>query len=210
MTTNSPAEYNPQFNQPKNVGLLTGIVAIILGVAAILIPNISTLVAETWLALILISVGATNTFYAARNRPEGFGWQVFLGLLYIGTGILLFAYPLNGVLTLTLLLGSFFLTEGVFESVLAFRLRPQKNWGWVLSNGIITLILGLLVWFEWPQDAPWAIGTLVGISVLSTGVSRVMLSLNHQNTMPTAPSEPAMPPAAVNPEAAGTDLEPMP
>jgi uncharacterized membrane protein HdeD (DUF308 family) len=190
MTTDSPAEYNPQFNQPKNVGLLTGVVAIILGVAAILIPNISTLVAETWLALILTSVGATNTFYAAKNRPEGFGWQVFLGLLYIGTGILLFAYPLNGVLTLTLLLGSFFLTEGVFESVLAFRLRPQKNWGWVLSNGIITLILGLLVWFEWPQDAPWAIGTLVGVSILSTGVSRVMLSLNHQTSTTSNPPTP--------------------
>lgn len=181
MTTNNPAEYKPEFNQPKNIGLLTGIIAIVLGVAAILIPNISTLVAETWLALILISVGASNTFYAAKNRPDGFGWQVFLGLLYIGTGVLLFAYPLNGILTLTLLLGSFFLTEGVFESVLAFKLRPQKNWGWVLGNGVITLILGLLVWLEWPQDAPWAIGTLVGISVLSTGVSRVMLSLN-QNT----------------------------
>jgi uncharacterized membrane protein HdeD (DUF308 family) len=180
MTMNRPTEYKPEFNQPKNMGLLTGIIAIVLGVAAILIPNISTLVAETWLALILISVGASNTFYAAKNRPDGFGWQVFLGLLYVGTGILLFAYPLNGILTLTLLLGSFFLTEGVFESVLAFKLRPQKNWGWALGNGIITLILGLLVWFEYPQDAPWAIGTLVGISVLSTGVSRVMLSLNQK------------------------------
>jgi uncharacterized membrane protein HdeD (DUF308 family) len=192
MTTDSPAEYQPEFNQPKNIGLLTGIIAIVLGVAAILIPNISTLVAETWLAIILISVGASNTFYAARKRPDGFGWQVLLGLLYIGTGILLFAYPLNGILTLTLLLGSFFLTEGVFESVLAFKLRPQKNWGWVLGNGIITLILGLLVWFEYPQDAPWAIGTLVGISVLSTGVSRVMLSLNQKpaidSPLPNPPS----------------------
>jgi uncharacterized membrane protein HdeD (DUF308 family) len=86
MTMNSPAEYKPQFNQPKNVGLLTGIVAIVLGIAAILIPNISTLVAETWLALILISVGASNTFYAAKNRPDGFSWQVFLDLLYIMQG----------------------------------------------------------------------------------------------------------------------------
>lgn len=197
MTMNSPAEYKPKFNQAKNVGLLTGIVAIVLGIAAILIPNISTLVAETWLALILIGVGASNTVYAAKNRPDGFGWQVFLGLLYIGTGILLFAYPLNGVLTLTLLLGSFFLTEGVFESVLAFKLRPQKNWGWVLGNGIITLILGLLVWFEWPQDAPWAIGTLVGISVLSTGVSRVMLSLNQNPTIDSPLPNPPSPDSTV-------------
>jgi uncharacterized membrane protein HdeD (DUF308 family) len=197
MTTNSPTEYKPEFNQPKNMGLLTGIIAIILGIAAILIPNISTLVAEAWLALILISVGTSNTFYAAKNRPDGFGWQVFLGLLYVGTGVLLFAYPLNGILTLTLLLGSFFLTEGVFESVLALKLRPQRNWGWVLGNGIITLILGLLVWFEYPQDAPWAIGTLVGISVLSTGVSRVMLSLNQKPAIDPPPASPPSPDSMV-------------
>jgi uncharacterized membrane protein HdeD (DUF308 family) len=188
MTTNNPAELKPAFNQPRNVGLLIGIVAIVLGAVAILIPQFSTLIAETWLALILISVGASNAFYAINRRPEGFGWRIFLGVLYIVTGILLFAYPLPGVLTLTLLMGSFFLTEGVFESILAFRLRPQKNWGWVFANGIITFVLGLLVWFQWPQDASWAIGTFVGISVLSTGVSRVMLSLSDQPPLPADPT----------------------
>jgi uncharacterized membrane protein HdeD (DUF308 family) len=188
MTTNDPTQSKPAFNQPRNPGLLIGIVSIVLGAIAIIIPSFSTLVAETWLALILISVGASNTFYAIKRRPESFGWRIFLGILYIATGILLFVYPLTGVLTLTLLMGSFFLTEGVFESILAFKLRPQKNWGWVLGNGIITLVLGLLVWFQWPQDAPWAIGTLVGISVLSTGVSRVMLSLSDQPPLPSDPT----------------------
>jgi uncharacterized membrane protein HdeD (DUF308 family) len=187
MTTNSPTEYQPQFQQPRNLGLFIGILAIVLGAVAILIPSFSTLVAETWLALILISVGTSNAFYAIKRRPEGFGWRISLGILYVATGILLFVYPLTGVLTLTLLMGSFFLTEGVFESVLAFKLQPQKNWGWVLANGIVTLGLGLLVWFQWPQDAPWAIGTLVGISVLSTGVSRVMLSLSDQPPSPSSP-----------------------
>ncbi len=188
MTTNSPTQYPPQFRQQRNIGLVIGIVAIVLGAIAMIAPSFSTLVAETWLALILISVGASNTFYAIQHRPEGFGWRIFLGILYVATGILLFVYPLTGVLTLTLLMGSFFLTEGVFESVLAFKLRPQRNWGWVLANGIITLVLGLLVWFQWPQDAHWAIGTLVGISVFSTGVSRVMLSLSDQTAQPAAPT----------------------
>jgi uncharacterized membrane protein HdeD (DUF308 family) len=188
MTTNNPTESKPQFNQPRNVGLLIGIIAVVLGAVAIFIPTFSTLIAETWLALILISVGTSNAFYAIKHRPEGFSWRIFLGVLYIIAGILLFVYPLLGILTLTLLMGSFFLTEGVFESVLAFKLRPQKNWGWVLANGIVTLILGALVWFQWPQDAPWAIGTFVGISVLSTGISRVMLSLNDQPLLPTDPT----------------------
>jgi uncharacterized membrane protein HdeD (DUF308 family) len=96
---------------------------------------------------------------------------------------MLFVNPLRGVLTLTLLLGSFLLTEGVVELILAFRLRPQQNWTWVLSDGIITLLLGGIIWFQWPFNAPWIIGTLVGVSVLSTGVSRVMLSLNVRSAL---------------------------
>jgi uncharacterized membrane protein HdeD (DUF308 family) len=96
---------------------------------------------------------------------------------------MLFINPLTGVLTLTLLLGSFVLTEGVFELILAFRLRPQQNWTWALGNGIITLLLGAMIWFQWPFNAPWLIGTLVGASVLFTGVSRVMLSLNVRSAL---------------------------
>ena len=188
MTTNNPTDYKPEFDQPRNLGLLIGLVAIVLGAVAIFAPAFSTLVAETWLALILISVGASNAFYAIKHRPESFGWRVFLGVLYIITGLLLFIYPLPGILTLTLLMGSFFLTEGVVECVLAFKLRPQKNWGWVLANGIVTLVLGVLVWLQWPQDANWAIGTFVGISVLSTGVSRVMLSLSDRPPLTDDPN----------------------
>jgi uncharacterized membrane protein HdeD (DUF308 family) len=186
MTTNSTTEYQPKLNPTRNMGIGVSIVTIVLGIAAILLPSFSTLVVESWLAFILISVGAGNAFYAIQRRPEGFGWQVFLGILYVGTGILLLTNPLGGALTITLLLGSFFLTEGVFESIMAFKVRPQKNWGWVLANGVLTFGLGLLVWLGWPQDAFWTIGTLVGISVLSTGVSRLMLSL-HANTTPMPP-----------------------
>jgi uncharacterized membrane protein HdeD (DUF308 family) len=189
MTTNSTTEYQSKLNSTKNMGLGVSIITIVLGIVGILIPIFTTLVIETWLAFILISVGAGNTFYAIRRRPEGFAWQIFLGILYIGTGILLLVSPLVGALTLTLLLGSFFITEGVFECIMAFKLRPQKNWSWVLANGIITFSLGLFVWSEWPQDAFWTIGTLVGISVLSTGISRLMLSLHATPTVmpPTLP-----------------------
>jgi uncharacterized membrane protein HdeD (DUF308 family) len=96
---------------------------------------------------------------------------------------MLFVSPLKGALTLTLLLGSFLLTEGVFNLILAFRLRGQQNWTWVLSDGIITLLLGGMIWFQWPFNAPWLIGTLVGVSVLFTGISRVMLSLNARSAL---------------------------
>ena len=168
-----------------NGSLLIGALLIILGIVAIASPAFSTIVAETWIAFILVSAGASKLVYAfqTRNNDQGFIWKLLLSVLYIATGVMLFVYPLTGVLTLTLLLGSFLLTEGVFELILAFRLRPQQNWTWALGNGIITLLLGAMIWFQWPFNAPWLIGTLVGVSVLFTGVSRVMLSLNARSAL---------------------------
>ena len=167
-----------------NGSLLIGVLLVVLGIAAIAVPQVSTIVVETWIALILVSAGAGKLVYAFQFRNDrGFIWQLLLSILYIATGVMLFFNPLTGVLTLTLLLGSFLLTEGVFNLILAFRLRPQQNWTWVLTDGIITLLLGLMIWFQWPFNAPWLIGTLVGVSVLFTGVSRVMLSLSARSAL---------------------------
>lgn len=167
----------------KNGSLISGILLVVLGVAAIALPAFSTIVAETWIALILASAGVTKLVYAFQTREQqssgSFIWKILLGALYIATGVMLFFNPLTGVLTLTLLLGSFLLTEGVFELILAFRLRPQANWIWTLVNGIVTLALGAMIWFQWPSNAPWLIGTFVGISILFTGISRTTLALNR-------------------------------
>lgn len=178
MSTGSTTQLNQIYKKQTNIGIGVGILLIVLGIVAVALPNVTTLVAETWIAIILASAGASNIFYAIQTRSEGFIWKLLLGILYVATGIMLFVYPLTGILTLTLLLGSFLLTEGVFELILAFRVRPRPNWGWLLANGIVTLVLGGLVWFQWPSNAPWLLGTLVGVSVLSTGVSRLMLSLH--------------------------------
>ena len=175
MTTN----VSPAIKKGTNRSLWIGILLTVLGVAAIALPQVSTLVTETWISLILVSAGATKLAYAFQTRSQGgFIWKLLLSALYVATGVMLFSNPLTGVLTLTLLLGSFLLTEGTFELILAFRLRPQENWTWVLTNGIVTLLLGAMIWFQWPFNAPWLIGTLVGVSVLFTGISRSMLALN--------------------------------
>ncbi|MDZ8259283.1 HdeD family acid-resistance protein [Nostoc sp. ChiQUE01b] len=170
-------------NKNVNGSLITGVLLSILGVIAIAAPNLSTIFAETWIAVILIFAGFTKIVYATQTRERGgFIWKLLLSGLYIATGIMLFVYPFTGVLTLTLLLGTFLLTEGTFELILAFRLRPQQNWTWVLGDGIITLVLGAMIWFQWPFNAPWLLGTLVGVSIIFTGISRVMLALNARST----------------------------
>lgn len=192
MTSTNPTSTEPKTINPTNTTPTAlrnihgspwiGALLIVLGISAIALPVVSTVFVETWVALMLISAGAAKLVYAFQSRQSGgFLWKVLLSILYVATGVMLFIYPSTGILTLTLLLGSFLLTEGVFELILAFRLRPQANWTWVLGDGIITLLLGAMIWFQWPFDAPWLLGTLVGASVLFTGISRVMLSLKGKD-----------------------------
>jgi uncharacterized membrane protein HdeD (DUF308 family) len=197
MTTNNPTTENMTTGTPAGkIGRLQplwiGILLVVLGLAGIFAPLVSTLVVETWLALLLASAGGAKMVYAFQTRQqEGFIWKLLLSLLYIGSGVVLFIYPFSGILTLTLFLAGYLVTEGVFELILAFRLRPQKNWGWVLFNGIVTIVLGGMVWYQWPFDAPWLLGTLVGASVLFTGVSRIALSLRRISNQPDQPDQPA-------------------
>jgi uncharacterized membrane protein HdeD (DUF308 family) len=167
----------------RNGALWSGILLIALGLGAIVAPVFSTIVTETWLALIIISAGFTKLVYAVQTREQGgFIWKILLSALYIATGIMLFVAPLTGVLTLTLLLGGFLVSEGAFELLLAFRLREQKNWVWLLGNAIVTLGLGAYILLQYPFDARWLLGTVVGASVAATGLSRVMVSLNPNYT----------------------------
>lgn len=192
MTANAPLSTAKTGN---NIPIWLSILLIGLGIAAIAVPLVSTLVVETWLAFILISAGAAKIAYTFRTREQsGFIWKILISVLYVATGIMLVTNPLSGVVTLTLLLGSFLLTEGVFEVILAFRIRPERNWLSVLINGIVTLVLGGIVVFQWPGDSPWLLGTAIGASVISTGVSRLMLSLNsseHQASSDSSASSSA-------------------
>jgi uncharacterized membrane protein HdeD (DUF308 family) len=81
-----------------------------------------------------------------------------------------------GVLSLTLVLAIFLLFEGVLELILYFRIRRIRHAGWILFDGLITLLLGFFIWVQWPSSSVWVIGTLVGISLIFSGISRFMLS----------------------------------
>ena len=98
-------------------------------------------------------------------------------MVYGIAGIYMLMNPLLGVVSLTLVLAIFLLFEGILELILYFRIREVANAGWVLFDGIITLILGTLIWTQWPSSSLWLIGTLVGISLIFSGISRFMLSL---------------------------------
>jgi polyhydroxyalkanoate synthesis regulator phasin len=83
--------------------------------------------------------------------------------------------PLVGLVTMTLLLAIYFLIDGISEIVAAFKIKPDQGWGWVLFNGIIAVLLGFMIWRQWPVSGAWAIGLLVGIHILMTGWSMIIL-----------------------------------
>ena len=127
----------------------------------------------------LLVVGAMAHFFAAfkGGGVKHVILQVLVGLIYLIGGLYFLTHTIMGVSTLTLLLSGVILAEGVLEVVAYFRLKSMHGASWMLINGIVTLLLGGLIWFHWPSSSVWAIGTLVGVNLLMTGISRLMLGL---------------------------------
>jgi uncharacterized membrane protein HdeD (DUF308 family) len=130
------------------------------------------------IAWLIVLGGAVHLVMAFHARGAGSViWRALVGLAYIVFGGYLLIHPFLGVASLTLLLASLFLIEGVLDIVLYARLRPVHGTGWLLLDGLVTLLLSLLIWAHWPSSSVWAIGTLVGVSMIMSGVARVMMSL---------------------------------
>src|SRR5437588_10516858 len=165
--------------------MLWGILMFICGILAICLPLASSIGLVIVLAWLILFAGIAHLIFAFQSHSiGGVLWQVLLAIVYAIAGIYMLMNPLLGVLTLTLVLAVFFLFEGILEIVLYFRIRRIPYAGWVLFDGIITLILGALIWAQWPSSSVWVIGTVVGIRLIFSGISRFMLSLAARDITP--------------------------
>jgi uncharacterized membrane protein HdeD (DUF308 family) len=157
--------------------ILWGILMIICGLLAICLPLTSSLGLVLVLAWVILFAGVWHLIFAFhRHSAGGALWQVLLAILYGAAGFYILMHPLPSVLTLTLVLAIFLTFEGILELVFYFQIHQRTHAGWVLFDGIVTLILGMLIWVRWPSSSIWVIGTLVGISLIFSGVARLMLS----------------------------------
>jgi uncharacterized membrane protein HdeD (DUF308 family) len=191
------AQFAEAVHQHSTLFLVEGIVLAILGVLAIMLPNIATLAVELlvgWLLLITGVVGLVTTFWM-RQAP-GFWWSMISAIISIVAGVLLLIWPLTGVISLTIVLIAFFLIEGITSIMYAIEHRRELSgrWGWMLASGIITLILALLIWARLPSTAAWAIGLLVGIDLVFGGVALIGMALAARKEGAAAPGQ--TPPAA--------------
>jgi uncharacterized membrane protein HdeD (DUF308 family) len=164
--------------QASTLSILWGVLLICLGVMAVGSPLIAAIAVNVVIAWLIALAGAVHLIVAFHTREAGsMIWRFLVGLAYIGFGVYLIARPVLAVASLTLILAALFLVEGVLDILLFFKVRAAARSTWILLDGIVTLFLGGLIYLQWPSSSAWAIGTLVGVSLIFSGVTRVMLSL---------------------------------
>jgi len=180
MAQQSPSDV---VRQASTWSILWGVLLIVLGAMAVGSPMIAAVAVNVVVAWLIVVAGVAHLALAFHARGAGsVAWRTLVGLAYVAFGVYLVAHPAIGVASLTLVLGSLFLVEGILDIALFFQLRALRGAGLFLLDGIVTLLLGLLIYLQWPSSSNWAIGTLVGVSLIVSGVTRVMMSLAVRKT----------------------------
>ena len=164
--------------------LVEGVVLLVLGATAIVIPPLATLAVTIvfgWLFLVSGVVGLFTTFWM-RAAP-GFWWSLLSAALGIVVGFWLLARPVSGAVSLTIVLVAFFIIEGIASIMFALEHKRELSgqWGWMLMSGIVDLVLAIMIFAGLPSTAAWAIGLLVGINMVFGGMALIALALHARN-----------------------------
>ena len=169
---------NTEITRSIGWSIALSVLLIVAGLLAIIVPPASGIAVTILVGWLLGFCGAAHMAYSWHSRHAGgLLWGILLGIVYIVAGGYILLHPLVGLESLTLVLAAYLLVESILEFILSFQLRPLRGSGWMLVDGIITLILALMIWRTWPASTLWVIGTLVGISMLFSGFARLTISL---------------------------------
>jgi uncharacterized membrane protein HdeD (DUF308 family) len=151
---------------------------IVLGLLAIMIPLAAGVAANVVVAWLLLIAGVGHLLFAWHVKGVGGAvWETLVGLAYIAAGIYMLMHPLLGLLSLTLVLAVYLLVKGVSLTMLGFQMKALPGSGWLIFDGVISIILAGFIYWNLPYAAEWLIGTYIGITILFSGISRLMLSL---------------------------------
>jgi len=170
---------------------ISGVASILLGIVALVFPFAATIAAELLFGAVLASIGAIQIFSAfAARQSNNRVWAFLFGIAALIAGGLLLLYPLQGALTLTIVLASFLLAGGVFEMISAWYLRPAnlhfvglppvRRWGWLAASGALSIILGVVLLFGLPVTAVWALGLFLGIDLIFLGFCEIAFARAQQ------------------------------
>jgi uncharacterized membrane protein HdeD (DUF308 family) len=162
--------------------LVLGIALVILGMIAIGWAVATTIVSVIFLGWLLIIGGVLHVFHGFKHRPwSGFFINLLAGVLYAVAGFVMVANPALAAVTLTLLIAMILIVAGLFRLFVAFS-TPLDHRGWLILNGVVSILLGVMIWRSWPVSGLWVIGMFVGIDMIFDGWTEIMLALSVRRT----------------------------
>lgn len=171
-------------NRTLNWSLFLSILLILAGFFTLMLPFIGGIGVTIFVGWALIISGVTHLVFAWKTHTTGTKlWELLVGVAYLVAGIYILIQPVAGLASLTLLLAFYLFFEGIFEIVAFFQVRPRHGAIWLLVDGVITLLLAWMIWAHWPSSSIWAIGTLIGISMIFSGFSRLMLTMSAKRVL---------------------------
>jgi uncharacterized membrane protein HdeD (DUF308 family) len=165
------------------------VLMIIAGILAIASPYYAGLAVTVVVGWLLLVSAILHLVYAFRGgRASAVIWEILLAIVYALIGFYVLANPRIGLASLTFAIAFYLFVEAILEFALSYQLRRESGSasGWMLADGIITMILAFLIWANWPNSSLWAVGIIVGVSMLFSGITRVMITSAVRRVTTTA------------------------
>lgn len=176
----SPIEswFRAQIGKEASRLIWLGVGLLIIGIAALVFPVVSTLAATLFVGWVFVFSGAVTLYgsFSVRGTGPFFG-ALLLGLLSIAAGVYTLARPDVGAASLTLMLGALFMVQGAYEMVFAFELRSTKAWGWLAVSALASIVLSLAILSGWPGTSLVTLGVLIGVNFVSSGLAYLLVGI---------------------------------
>lgn len=154
------------------------VLLIVLGLIALALPFLAGVAVTAIVAWLLIFGGIAHLVLAFHVRGAGAHlWEALIGVAYLIAGLFLFLHPVAGLVSLTLFLGAYLLFKGIFELVAGFTASGAPGRAWLFVDAVVSILLALMIWVHLPTAATWAVGTLLGVAILFSGISRLAFAL---------------------------------
>ena len=158
--------------------LVLGVLMVIGGMVVLVMPFASSIAVALVIGLVLIVVGVLQIWHAMQVKEwGGFLWQSITGVILLLGGLTIYHYPFWGTEALTLVMSIIFIAQGITQGLLAMTVRPKDGWLWLLASGLIAIVAGLMILFDFPASTAWALGLVAGISIMVNGWSHVAIAI---------------------------------
>jgi uncharacterized membrane protein HdeD (DUF308 family) len=162
----------------------SAVVMLALGILAILMPFTTGIAVSIFVGWLMVFSGFAYVAYAFAAQGAGaFLWRLLLGIVNVVGGGYVAFHPGIALESLTLVVAAIFFVEGVIETIVFFEFRTLPGSGWILFDGLLTLVLAYLIWRPWPSSSSWAIGILLGINLIVSGATRLMYSVTARKML---------------------------